>query len=164
RVAALRAARAGAPELERPDMVAVERRPGREGSGNGEVGLDRRDMRDRGLLQVEHRRVLAAVRDLDHCSPAAVVEKEGLVAFAAEVGDAAAEAEELRCDPRSVLCAEPRRRRVEDGTHHRPMLFARASPGAALRAVRGSPKSLVRAKRLPLSREDRSPMPTYVSA
>ncbi len=79
RVVELRAGLAASAALEQPHLVAVERCPGRELPGDRQVRVDRRHVRDRGLLQVEHRHVLAAVRDLEHT----VLEQKRLIALAA---------------------------------------------------------------------------------
>ena len=116
-VGELRSGLAAVTPLEQAHMVAVERRPWRERPGDRQVRVDRRDVRDRGLLQVDDGRVLVAVRDLEDCAAAAVVQEERLVALAAECGRGAVDAEYVRCDPRSLLGGEPRRSRVEDGGH-----------------------------------------------
>jgi hypothetical protein len=77
-------------------------------------------VRDRRLLQLERRRILAAVRDLEHPAGAAVVEQERLVALAAEVGRAPMNAEHLRRDPCRLVGCETRWRGLEDGSHRCP--------------------------------------------
>ena len=119
-------------------MVAVEHRARGERPGHRQVRIDRRDVRDRGLLEVERAHVLAAVRDLEDRSRAAVVEQECLVALAAEVGSAPGHAEHLGGDPGRFVRREPGRTRLEDGAHDRRCYWA------------GGSKSLVRANRLPL--------------
>ena len=46
-----------------------------------------------------------------------MLQEEGLVALTAERGRGAVDAEQVCRDPRSLLHAEPRRHRVEDGAH-----------------------------------------------
>ena len=98
--------------LEQAHVVAVERRTWREEPGHRQVRIESRDVDDRGLLQLEHGLVLAAIRDLEDSA-----EEERLVALTAEHGCASADAEQLRRDPRGVLGREPGRCGLEDRVH-----------------------------------------------
>ena len=97
-VVELRPGLAAVPLLEQAHLMAVERGPPCERPGDREVRIDRRHVCDRCLLQVEHRLVLAAVRDLEHTAGAPVVEQKRLVTLAAELRRSAVDAEELGCD------------------------------------------------------------------
>src|SRR5439155_6653157 len=88
--------------LEQAHLVAVERGTWREEPGHRQVRIESRDVDDRGLLQVEHGLVLAAIRDLEDSA----FQEERLVALTAEHGCASADAEQLRRDPRGVLGRE----------------------------------------------------------
>ena len=67
------------------------------------------------MLEVEHRRVLAEVRDLEHGPVAAVVDQERRVALAAEIDCGAADPEELVRNVRDFVGSEARRLGLEDG-------------------------------------------------
>ncbi len=103
--------------LEQPHVVAVERRPRGEGPRHRQAGIERSDVRDRGLFEVERALVLAAVRDLEHGARAAVVQEKGLVALASEIGGAPVQAEHIRGDPRRLVRREAGRGRFQDGAH-----------------------------------------------
>ena len=76
----------------------------------------------------------------------------------------AVKAEEVGRDPRGLVRREAWRRRVENGAHGRPIVFGGAWPSAGFRRGAGVQESLIRAKRLPLLREDRSPLRAYLPA
>src|SRR5207244_6733394 len=108
-VAELGPARMAVQALEEPYEVrtvrAVDRGPvvavdGRPRTRDRQLGIDARDMEDRLGLEVEHRRVLAQVGDLQDAAAATVVDQEGLVALATEVAGDAAKPEELGGDRR----------------------------------------------------------------
>jgi hypothetical protein len=91
-------------------VVPVERRARRQRARYREVRVDCRDVRDRGLLEIEYCRILSAVRDLEHGG----IEKKRLIALAAELGGASADSEQLGRDPRGLFRRETRRRRLEN--------------------------------------------------
>jgi hypothetical protein len=122
-VVELRAPLGALPALEQPHMVAVERSPRSELASDRQIRVDGSHVRDRGLFQVERRRVLAAVRDLEDCSRSTILEHECLVSLAAELRSAAVDTEQLRGDLGGFVGGEPRRCRVEDGTHDIPIVF-----------------------------------------
>ena len=82
--------------------------------GDRQVGVGTADVQDCRGLQVEHRGVLAQVRDLDHASRAAVVDHERLVALAAQIACLAVDAVQLEGDRGHLGGGEPGRRRLED--------------------------------------------------
>ena len=49
-----------------------------------------------------------------------IVEQEGLVPLAAQIGGAAVDAQHLLGDPRRLVAGEPWRHRFEDGAHAAP--------------------------------------------
>src|SRR6185437_9469392 len=105
--------------------------------------------------------VLVGVRHLEDF----VLQQERLVTLAAQRRGRAVDAEQVGCDLRSLFRREPRRRRIEDGTHGRTIV--RGGAGSTAPSCRHHPlrrESLVRAKKLPLLREDRAPMLAYVPA
>ena len=66
--------------------------------------IDAADVQDRLRFEVEHRGVLAEIRDLEHASRAAVVDRERLVAFAAEGRRTTVETEQLHGDRGRLAC------------------------------------------------------------
>ena len=103
------------------DRGAVGRRArdlgDRAGARDRQLGVDPRDVQDRLGLEVERRRLLAEVGDLQHAGARLSLHEEGLVALAAEISRRALEAEQLGGDPGDVVGAEAGRRRLEDGGH-----------------------------------------------
>jgi hypothetical protein len=97
--------------LEQPhDVPPVQRRP--ELARDRQAGVGPERALDRRRLELEVRRILGRVRDLD--DPGAG-DEERLVALAAEVARVAGDAEQLGGERRDVVGGEARRRRVEDG-------------------------------------------------
>src|SRR5207248_10834012 len=90
-----------------------------------QLGVDARDVQDRLCLELQHGGLLADVGDLEYAACAAVVDQEGLVALAAEVGRAALEPEQSGGDRRDLVGREPRRGRFEDALGHRASLLSR---------------------------------------
>ena len=122
RVVELRAADVAVDTLEQANKVlavgALDRLAvigaGPPGPGDRQGRIDPRDVQDRFRLEVEHCRILAEVRDLDHApAPCAVVDQERLIPLAAEVDRASLDAEQPSSDLRNLTGDEPRRRRLE---------------------------------------------------
>jgi hypothetical protein len=99
--------------LEQPDDVPLVRRS-LQLSRDRQLGIGVQRVLDRRRLELEVRRILSRVRDLDH--PGAL-DEEGLVALAAEVAGVPADAEQVGGERRDVVGCEPRRRRFENGGH-----------------------------------------------
>jgi hypothetical protein len=119
----LRAAVAPVAALEQADevrAVGTVDRARREQAGHREVGIHPRDVRQRRRLEVERRRILAEVGDLEHALAAGARHEEGLVALAAEVGRLPNQSEQLGRDPGHLVGAEARGRRLQDRGHAAP--------------------------------------------
>jgi DNA-binding transcriptional ArsR family regulator len=101
--------------LEKSDVMTVVRRTPGQRPSNRQLRVDAEHMRDRGVLEIENRSVLAEIRDLEDRAALAVVDQEGRVSLAAEVGRRAADAEELVRYARDLVSGEARRLRLEDG-------------------------------------------------
>jgi hypothetical protein len=71
-------------------------------------------VKDRLRLEIDRLRELAEIGDLEDAAVAAVLDQEGLIAFAAEFDRGSPEVEELESDRPSLVRGEPRRRRLED--------------------------------------------------
>src|SRR5262249_23657815 len=85
-----------------------------------QLRIDGGNVRDRGLLEVEHDLVLAWIRDLQDSAAVSVVHEERLISLAAEHRRGPVEAEQVCRDPRSLVRGELRECRVEYGTHGGP--------------------------------------------
>jgi hypothetical protein len=71
-------------------------------------------MQDRLRLEVEDRRILAEIRDLDDATaPCSIVDQERLVALTTQVDGGARDAEELGSNLRHLIRRKARRRRLE---------------------------------------------------
>jgi hypothetical protein len=127
-VAELRAADAAVHAVEQTDEMQTvgpfHRRPialrargcrgGRPRAGHRQPRIDTSDVQDRLRLEVEDRRILAEVRDLDDAAaPCSIVDQERLVALTAEIDGGALDAEELRSNCRHLIRRKARRRRLE---------------------------------------------------
>jgi hypothetical protein len=95
----------------------ARRRADDTGQCNRQLGIEARDMQDRLGLEVERRRILPEVGELDDTGVRRALDEKCLIALAAEVRRGSLEAEEIRCDPYDVVVAEARRAGFEDGAH-----------------------------------------------
>ena len=85
--------------------------------------IDTCDVRYRGRFELERRRVLAEVGDLDDAFGAAAPgEEKGLIALAAEVLRITDQSEELSRDRGDFIRIEPRRHRVKHRRHVVPYM------------------------------------------
>ncbi len=74
-------------------------------------------MQDRLSLEVERRRILPEIRELDDARARGTLDEECLIALTAEIRRGSLEPEELSCDPCNVAVAEARRSGFEDRAH-----------------------------------------------